>query len=270
MSWYNAPVSVPFGNPNYDVGMGGSHDMDLKEPLDTPITALRSGTVVGISAPPWGRQVDIQLDEPIGRVPYYSFLHLDAVNPGVHLGSRLNVGDLVGWSGGANVDPGGTAPTGAPHFLNPTYQSSQPQIGISLQYGPHYGSGKGWVNPISSYPELNPMPLLGGGPLATPLIANTAIPLPSTQSGGIQLPFNGGTISTSALYRGGFLVVGLLLLFMGLKHFMGPVPKISISVPAEPAPAVPTQTPEEKKAGERFLKRTAGQTVAPPPPGSYV
>lgn len=235
MAWYNAPVSVPFGNPNYDVGMGGSHDMDLKEPLDTPITALRSGTVVGISAPPWGRQVDIQMDEPIGRVPYYSFLHLDAVDPGVHLGSRLNVGDLVGWSGGANVDPGGTAPTGALHFLNPASQSSQPQVGISLQYGPHYGSGKGWVNPISDYPELNPMPLLGGGPLAT---GNQRQPLSSfsmpSSPGGLQLPLGGPNIPPSVLYRGSFIIVGLLLLFLGLKHFVGPVPKIMIE---EPPPA---------------------------------
>jgi hypothetical protein len=231
-TWYQAPISVPFGNPNYDRGMGGSHDMDLAVPLDTPITALRSGTVVDISSPPWGKQVGIQLDEPIGAVPYYSFLHLDAVNPALSRGTRLNVGDLVGWSGGENVDPGGRSPAGTPHFLNPPYQSSQPQIGIALQYGPVYGSGKGWANPIQNYPELNPAPLLQGVPLSgrIPLTAQSGLTLPGGSSpGGVQVPFGGPLIPPSFFYRAGFVLFGSILLFMGLKHFLGS--QISVQIP---------------------------------------
>jgi len=274
-TWYQAPVSVPFGDANYDKGMGGSHDMDLAEPLDTPITALRSGTIVDISSPPWGKQVGIQLDEPIGGVPYYSFLHLDAVNPALSRGTRLNVGDLVGWSGGENVDPGGRTPAGTPHFLNPPYQSSQPQIGLALMYGQVYGSGKGWANPISSYPELNPAPLLQGGRI--PLTSMLSLPGGPSSSpaptGGVQIPFGGPLIPPSFFYRAGFVLFGSILVFMGLKHFLGSS-QISVQIPQNSGESSQnsgesSQTPENKRASARYLKRTSGATVAPPPPGGY-
>lgn len=88
-------------------------------------------------------------------------MHMSAVNPKLALGSRVAVGDLVGWVGGANTDAqylGTTNPTGH-NFLNSPNASSRVQQGIALMDGPSYG-GIGWVDfpPIDL--ALDPTPIL--------------------------------------------------------------------------------------------------------------
>lgn len=217
MAWYNAPVSVPYAAAGYDVAMGGPHDMDLAETPNTPITALRSGTIVDLSAPPWGEQVGIQLDQPVGNAPYMAFLHLSAVSPALQMGEHINAGDLIGWSGGANQISqyaGTSNPTGQ-NFLNPSYQSSQPQVGLALMQGPVYGSGPGWfTDSPSAHPGLNPSQLLTG---------SIAQPQTSSSPGGFNgLPGFGPlpAIPLSVFYRLGFILAGGLLIGLGLKHFL--------------------------------------------------
>ncbi len=253
MSWWNNPVSVPFGNRNYDVGMGGSHDMDFKVPVDTPITVPPRGTGVisDISSPAWGKQVGIKLDQPFGNVPYWSVLHLDAVNSNLRVGQHVQAGDLLGWSGGENSLS--QVPANAPvssHFTNPSYQSSQPQVGVALMYGPAYGKGPAWnmSNPPDAHPELNPNQLFSGG-LGSQ--NSTYSPLASFNNGQSQgqSQSNQGTTLASFLglsslgnvvdgfYRVGFVILGLLLLYMGLKHFID-LPSISLpQQQGQPAPA---------------------------------
>src|SRR5258708_4656775 len=165
MNFWNAPISVPYGNKDYDVAMGGSHDMDYNVPVGTPIPALYSGKVVDVSAPEWGKQVGIQFDKSPNGVPYYSYVHLDAVNPTIAIGQHVEAGQIIGWSGGENDITGvASNPTGT-HFSNPSYQSSQPQVGLAMMYGPVYGSGPGWVSQPETHPELNPLQLTGGAPI---------------------------------------------------------------------------------------------------------
>jgi Peptidase family M23 len=160
-AWYKYPICVPFGNPNYDVQYGGSHDMDIAAPPNYPVTALLPGTVSSVTAPPWGKQVGIKLDTPINGVPYMAYLHLSATNPPLATGTYVNVGDLIGWVGGANNEQqyaGTSNPTGQ-NFLNPPSQSSQIQIGVALMRGPEYGMA-GWETFPPVDWQLDPTPII--------------------------------------------------------------------------------------------------------------
>jgi len=160
MKWYEYPICVPFGSTNFDTQYYASHDMDVATPPNTPITALVDGVVTDISAPPWGKQVCLQISG--FKAPYMAYLHLSAVDPHWQIGYKVAEGDLLGWSGGCNIESqysGTSNPTGQ-NFLNPPSQSSRPQTGIALMYGPIYGQGAGWAEfpPIDG--NLNPMPVL--------------------------------------------------------------------------------------------------------------
>lgn len=166
MTWFNNQICVPFGNPNYDSAYGGAHDEDVSATPNTPVTSIVSGVVCDLSSPSWGKQVGIALDsnwfQLSHSVPYWAYLHLSAINPTLRIGNRVQVGDLIGWSGGCTVASqynGTSNPTGS-NFLNNPSQSSQPQIGFALMRGPVYGSGPGWENfPPVDY-ALDPTPIL--------------------------------------------------------------------------------------------------------------
>lgn len=162
VDYYQYPISVPFGNTNFDVLYGGAHDLDVAAPPNTPVTALLSGTVSSLSAPEWGKQVGIQLDDPYFGVPYMAYLHLSAIAANLAVGQHISIGDTLGWSGGCNTPAqynGTSNPTGQ-NFLNSPDQSSQPQCGIALMRGPEYGVGAGWIKfpPIDW--SLDPTPIL--------------------------------------------------------------------------------------------------------------
>lgn len=157
--YYTYPICVPYGNLNYDVSLGGSHDCDLAAPPNCPVTLLRSGTITDISTPTWGKQVCLKLDQPVNGVAYMAYLHLSAVSPSIHLNDHVEQGTLIGWVGGANSASqyeGTSNPTGM-NFLNTPLMSSRVQVGIALMRGPVYGEGGGW-DPIDS--SLDPMPLI--------------------------------------------------------------------------------------------------------------
>jgi hypothetical protein len=160
MQWYDYPICVPFGDPNYDSGYGGAHDMDVQTPPNTPITALLPGTVRAVRRPSWGISIGIELDQAHNGVPYMGYLHLAAVN--VVEGQHVNAGDLIAWSGGCNTRAqyGATTNPKGEYFTNDSSQSSQPQTGIALMYGPVYGEGAGWFTIPPVKWELDPTPLI--------------------------------------------------------------------------------------------------------------
>jgi hypothetical protein len=160
-AWYEYDIVVPFGNAAFDSQLGGSHDLDIGCPPNTPITALLSGTISSISSPAWGKQVGVHLDSPINGKPYCSYLHLSAVNPQLHVGDRLSVGEVVGWCGGANNQAqyaGTTNPT-RQNFLNDSFNSSQIQTGFALMDGPEYGV-VGWTTFPPVDWNLDPTPVI--------------------------------------------------------------------------------------------------------------
>lgn len=155
-------VAVPFGNANYDVGVGGSHNMTFHCTPNTEIRSITDGTVItDISAPTWGKQVTVELLNPVNGHHYFGYQHFSAVRPDLHVGYVLHYNEVVGWSGGCtNIGQydGTHNPTGQ-NFLDSAFMSSQPQIGIALCDGTGYGY-KGWKTfpPIDQ--SLNPMPVV--------------------------------------------------------------------------------------------------------------
>lgn len=143
MRWFEYPIAVPYGNSQYDVLLGGSHDLTVRTPLGTPVDCLLSGTVTeDPTSPTWGKQVCVELDTPVhGGVKYMAYLHLGYVNPSIKKGSHLKPGDDIGLSGGATY-PAFSGSIGL--FVNTPEMSSQPQTGIALMRGPSYGIGEGW------------------------------------------------------------------------------------------------------------------------------
>ncbi len=139
--WFMYDIVVPFGDPNFDSALGGSHDLDIGAPANYPVTALLPGTIASITEPDWGKQVGVQLDSPYNGVPYFGFLHLSAVNPALTVGQHVSPGDLIGWVGGANDASqyaGTSNPTGQ-NFLDTSFQSSRIQVGVALMRGSEYG-----------------------------------------------------------------------------------------------------------------------------------
>ena len=159
--WFQYPVGVPPCNSNYDVGLGGSHDLTVLAPPNMEVENIVIGSISDISAPSWGKQVGIKLDMPIAGHPYFSYLHLSAVNPSLNLGEHVSLGEVIGWVGGA-TDPsqyaGTSNPTGQ-NFCDSPDMSSQVQVGIALHDGPAYG-GVGWVNFPPIMASLDPSHIL--------------------------------------------------------------------------------------------------------------
>lgn len=146
MAWFDAKIGVPFGNPDYDVLLGGSHDMTFVLPPNTEITNICVGTITNISAPSWGKQITLRMDNgPINGHAYFAMLHFSAINSALQVGQHIGLDTIVGWSGGCTSQEqyrGTSNPTGL-NFLNSPSMSSQPQIGIALCDGPAYGES-GW------------------------------------------------------------------------------------------------------------------------------
>ena len=146
MNWYDYPICIVFGDPNADSDYGGAHDMDVRTPPNTPVTALLPAKITSITAPSWGKQIGMRLDVAYKTIPYIAYLHLSAIHPALVVGSYVSKGDIIGWSGGctdASQYAGTANPTGH-NFLNDPSQSSQPQTGLALMRGPEYGTDGGW------------------------------------------------------------------------------------------------------------------------------
>lgn len=159
--WFMYPNRFQWGDTSFDVGLGGPHDIDILAPANYPVTSIVSGTISDISAPSWGKQVGVALDVPVNGIGWFHYLHLSATNPALSVGQRVNIGDLIGWVGGATSPSqydGTSNPTGS-NFLNSPDQSDSIQVGVALMNGPAYG-GPGWqvFPPIN--PALNPQPII--------------------------------------------------------------------------------------------------------------
>jgi murein DD-endopeptidase MepM/ murein hydrolase activator NlpD len=157
-AWFLAPISHGYYGA-YDPKTPDTphYAVDIGEPVDTPITALKSGKVVQADYAVWngepgGGEVFIKPDD--GSTEYY-YYHFDQNK--VSAGQHVNAGDVVGLSGGQNS--GGSHPTSTawstgPHvhvgyftsFINtpvgtrPTGPDITPTINY-LKIGGNYGGG---------------------------------------------------------------------------------------------------------------------------------
>lgn len=251
---------------------------DVQTPFHTPITALLSGTVKTADFPAWGGEVFIQPD--IGGPQYY-YYHLDTEN--VKVGQHVDKGQLVGLSGGQNSGgqhPVSTAWSSGPHThvgYFTKFVTTQCDSGLC---GRPYG------------PDITPL-LKQGAPLTsgdTPLVSNVTNSSGQTGSWYCNIPVVGGYLCPGQgmtgqdfVYRLAFGVVGGLLIWLGLRHFLGGQ-KININLPQLPQAedktedyqaSVAKEQGEKQKAEEKATKereRKSGYDLskekkAPPPTG---
>lgn len=155
--WYDYPNLSNYGESE---GKSYEHGTDLETPPDTPMTAILPGTVTDVGYYPWGGQITWKLDNPseAHNFGYEYIIHLDAINPAIKVGTHLNAGDFLGYSGGANspsqLQAGKPLPPGYSHHLDsPTYSTGWHEE-IGLYGGPRFGYGSAWNNPPD--PAENP------------------------------------------------------------------------------------------------------------------
>jgi len=108
MVWNTDPITQAYG-------VNGEQGVDFGNAFHTPITALFGGTVVEAQRTNWGNglssgglvEILTNLQGKGQEGSYY--LHLDTIDPGVKVGSHVDVGQLLGLSGGQLY--GGNWPT---------------------------------------------------------------------------------------------------------------------------------------------------------------
>lgn len=196
-SWYQYPISHGYITSHLNDDWDSPHyAVDIAMPMDTPITAIKSGTVEQADYAVWGGKQgggEVWIKPDDGSPEYY-YYHLDQnmVSSGQHVSS----GQQVGLSGGQNQ--GGSHPT------DPSWSTGQHL---------HVGEFTKFVDtPIGSRPY---------GPDITPVINQLKI-------GGIS--YTGVTPSqeqsssidwVSIGRRGAILVVGIIVILVGGIFLVG-------------------------------------------------
>lgn len=199
-AWFNYPITHGY-YPNYIASIWDTPHFadDLAMPMDTPITAFKSGVVAQEDYAVWGGkpgggEVFIKPDD--GSDEYY-FYHLDNIN--VKTGQHVGAGDTVGLSGGQNV--GGSHPvdpewSSGPHLHVGYFTNfTNTQIG-SRPYGPDITG------------EIN---LLKAGGIAPPTSTTSAT---ASTSGGINFAQGGVKI--------GIFVLALVIILGGAYFVFEP------------------------------------------------
>src|SRR5690348_7344999 len=115
--WYDYTITHGYITTYQGPGTDTPHfAIDIGTPFHTPLTALKSGTVVTADYQPWGGEIFIKPDD--GSTEYY-YYHPDLVE--VSSGQHVTAGQVIALSGGENP--------GYPGALHP----AQPQWST----GPH-------------------------------------------------------------------------------------------------------------------------------------
>ncbi len=164
-AWYTYPISGDRYGGYEPYGNFPKPDLNIAVPSGVPVTSVSPGVVSGVDAPgggvpSFGHVVTVRLDSPINAVAtHVAYLHL--ANVQVSVGQRVELGTVIGYSGGNN----------------PGYGLQQAPVGVAFYAGDYYGYGPTWSQYIGSK-ELDPtawwsqishgnIPTSGGG--VTPL-----------------------------------------------------------------------------------------------------
>lgn len=215
--WYTYPITQQYGSP--DSGNGGiENGIDIGVPYGTTITSPFSGVITAIQQDPWGGTITMKLN---GMPSWYQGLpqvfgyvtHLDTFASGLKVGSTVNIGDVIGTSGGQVT--GGNMPSGS--------YSTGPHIELGFTSGPAFGHGSAFQTGPNSDPLLNPTQYYLG--LITNGITGGAVSAGATTVGntaGSILSFLQSILNGDFLQRGiiivvsiAFLIIGVLVLFKG-------------------------------------------------------
>jgi peptidoglycan LD-endopeptidase LytH len=110
------PYFDGYGDPRSYQGRGFAHEgIDILAPQGTPVVAVAAGTVIRYG---WntlgGYRLNIQLDD----APQYRFYyaHFDRYAPGIHQGSHVYAGQIIGYVGHTGEGPERTEGKFPPHL----------------------------------------------------------------------------------------------------------------------------------------------------------
>lgn len=238
-AWFTYPIGHGYITNYQGAGTDTPHYADdVETPFHTPLTALLSGTVKQAdyavwSGQPGGGEVFVQ---PDAGGPEYYYYHLDEldVSPGQH----VQAGQLVGLSGGQN--------SGGMHNVSPMWSSGpHTHVGYFSQYVQTPAGGRPYgpdITPLLksvSGPNGGNLTLFNAGLAQSGASSDLSSPLTGGAFGGVlQLLGLGSNSSGSGPnwqdigYRIGFVGVGLLLIWLGLKHFLNKQ-DITVNVPGQ-------------------------------------
>lgn len=203
-TWYRYPVTHGFYS-QYEPNVADTphYAIDIGLPFHTPVTAIKSGTVVQADYATWsgrpgGGEIFIKPDDGSEEYYYYHFDDNEVVS-----GQHVQAGQLVGLSGGQN--------SGGDHPTDPMW-STGPHV--------HVGYFDKFINtPVGSRPfgpDIGPtiqaMKLTG-----LPSGGNIGIPNAGPSSNSPVSITNGGLASTvkSGLIKVGIFLVALVIIAFG-------------------------------------------------------
>ncbi len=177
--WYTYPRIDNYGGVE-PYGGFAKPDSNILVPDGTPITSPALGVVSGLNAPDgslpaWGAVVTIKMITPYNSVAtHIAFLHLTTIASGLHVGSQVSVGTVIGTAGSGPSAAG----------------SQKAALGFAFYNGDYYGYGPSWAQYLGSA-QLNPVPYL-----ESLKSGKVIIPPPVTGGGGVAKPPVTQTITT--------------------------------------------------------------------------
>lgn len=211
---------IAMGYGAKEAGGGTEKGIDVTLPYHTPIYAVASGTILGTGYYGGGGVVSENLP---GVTPASSFYYQHLSDIVAKAGQAVNVGDLIGYSGGQN---------GYGDHPASTYYSTWPhiEIGVNGPWGAPWDPQGANVNPVnlltvleasalggSSYYAANPPSSGGGCQNNTPFFGfwGTLFCNLGTQAQNLVATITG--IVAQFLIRIGVILAGAVLLFLALR-----------------------------------------------------
>jgi hypothetical protein len=134
--WWQDVITQAF-NPPVEPGE------DIGTPFHSQVTALESGRIESVSYGGFG----VRIDEVVGSNTVVYYQHLDELAPGLHAGSQITAGQLLGLSGGqlsGGEHPNSPLNSTGPHIEVGEIVNGQPVNPATLiAAGPQLGTGSG-------------------------------------------------------------------------------------------------------------------------------
>lgn len=209
-AWLRTSLGQGFTLPQ-----GGSHDgRDIQTPSHTPLTSLVPGVVTPHTGwYPWGGEVDVRTAGGVTE----TFAHLDAI--AVHPGDVVNIGQVIGLSGGENLPAQysngphthfslfGGAPWDNSKAIDPT--------GLLQAFQGSGPSGPGGTVAGSAWGSLGNAGSIPFGGVGSPIVV-------TVQSSLDTLSQRLNASATDVLTRGVLIAFGLVLLLVGVIVLIWP------------------------------------------------
>jgi hypothetical protein len=218
--WWTFPQINNWGSFPDPQGYYPKPDVNVLLPANYPLAAIMAGTVTGINTPgsnavpSFGSVITIQMDQALNQIAtHYAMLHLARIQPGLVPGSRVEVGDIIGYGGASQTQ--GSLPAA---------------VGFALYPGDYYGFGPEWqqyINRPSKIPDarLDPTALLQAA--ATGTVNNIALFTSNNQqrSSGNSITLSGFKENpVTPLLQPGESVTGVLQSLDNIMTLVDPTP----------------------------------------------